>query len=202
MIVAIGREHGGPGGSKRFLRVRPCLDSMMAVESSLRHDIRAQKKPDASPYASMKVRPRTWFRDDRETPSRNGDTMLLLVFRTRNRKNHYKTWSVFILFWWSTAENELGSQVSQRWNPIPNNNLHPATGKSSRFSEFFGLFMRLSRKWGCFASRFAGGGFAASESSLALDSLPDLETRMRCVFPHFEEEEVPRCWGLAFASRG
>ena len=38
------------------------------------------------------------FWNDRETPSRNGDTMLLLVFRIQNQKNYYKTWSVFTCF--------------------------------------------------------------------------------------------------------
>ena len=46
------------------------------------------KKPDASPYARMKVRPRTCSDDDRETPSKTRRHNLpVLVFRTSEQKS-------------------------------------------------------------------------------------------------------------------
>ena len=76
-----GREHGGLGGSYGST-----------------HEAVPEKKPDVSPCVSVRVRPRTRFRDDRETPSRNEDTMLLLVFRTLNQKKKTKLGRGFTLF--------------------------------------------------------------------------------------------------------
>lgn len=54
-VEAIEQKHGDLGGRVSFLRTRQCLGA---------------KKLDDSPYAVMKVLPRTCSQNDRETPSK------------------------------------------------------------------------------------------------------------------------------------
>ena len=65
---------------------------------------------------------------------------------------------------------------------IPKHNLHAVGEKSNRFSTFFSKKLSLRGNIGRFASRFAGGGYAASVASLTRgDRFKYRETRNKFV---------------------
>ncbi len=107
--------------------------------------------------------------------AREGPTKNLLQERQRNAQQDTKTqWSLQVFrcpgakaniklgrfsraFAEITAEMSLEAGFHYSGICFPKNNLHPVTGKSSRFSDFFGLFITLRKKKDAFASPLRWG---------------------------------------------
>ena len=135
-----GRVHGGLGGLTILrTRRRPFF-----IGTGSRMTVSEYEKSRTLPHAR-------WCRSSQEPdsettekrPARHKDTMLLLVFRTRNQKNLLKTWLVYIIFWWNTTENELGNELPQVRSAVPMDKLSPCHGKFKPGIVFSVLFMRV-----------------------------------------------------------
>ena len=140
----------------------------MGLRFCARGNVQIQKKPDASPCEYTRVRPRTRFQDDRETSSRNEDTMLLLVFRALDQKINWKLGRFSCTFDWNTAEMSL--KPDSRWSGkrFQNTIYTLSEKKQMGFLLFLVKISLWEGKERRFASRFAGGGYAASVASLTL----------------------------------
>ena len=95
----------------------------------------------------------------------------LLVFRCLGAKEHILKLGGFT-FSFAEITDEMSTETGFREGGIRfQNTIYPhVVRKSRRFSSFFGVFIRSRGKKDALRPRVAGGGFAASVSSLALAS--------------------------------